>query len=225
MGGLVIGDDERPRQILHLQQKDQTNPASLFLFCLPPRLSSRNVRDEPAMKWEVDVGEESRVSLPCSGLLFLLGTVPKSPDRTARCQAAKADTGEWRGRVRNVLTVPYGSLQSREESDHRCTVCGENHDHVPVPRSVQEVLCVAGRNARDSHADDHSSLYVAGCGVKERNCVCWCPLFPIPGGGCALSSRNHVIIRIGLSHRKNVSCFIIHIHALIHFCIQKRCLN
>lgn len=173
MGGLVIGDDERPRQILHLQQKDQTNPASLFLFCLPPRLSSRNVRDEPAMKWEVDVGEESRVSLPCSGLLFLLGTCRSPRDGSlARLKERRRNTGEEGGCARRATShLRTGHCRAERRvithAGGEPACAGENHDHVPIPRIVQSICNVwPGGTSAILTRDDHSSLYcgpLAGC--------------------------------------------------------------
>jgi hypothetical protein len=57
--------------------------------------------------------------LPCCGFLFLLGSDPRSPDRSAvRAVRLSGNTGEWRG---VHILIPQGkdaTLQSREERNH-----------------------------------------------------------------------------------------------------------
>jgi hypothetical protein len=70
-------------------------------------------------------------SLPHSGILFLLGTYPKSPDRSAAIRKAKRGTLGRKGRARREQPRDAtDESQSRESGIQR-------HDHVPVFSNTQ----------------------------------------------------------------------------------------
>ena len=54
-------------------------------------------------------------------------------------------------------------------------MCGENHDHVPIPRSVQSIcnMWPGGTSAIPTEMITPLSTVVFG-GVKERNCLSGC---------------------------------------------------
>lgn len=125
------------------KKKDRNGRPFVFVFSSSRRRSGPQL-DAASHICEEEGGRGVPKSLPHSGILFLLGAYPKSPDRFATTRrSGKGNTGEEGAHPHRAPRIGTDELQSRESGIQR-------HDRGPVFNCVHKCNTWGKRNARNA---------------------------------------------------------------------------